>query len=50
MINCLLYMVVAEAAIEVVANVVMPPLQHIASVESIMEDEPTENFDFHSAS
>ena len=49
MIHCLLDMVVAEAAIKIVANIIMPSLQHVACVETIMEHEPTKNFDFHSA-
>ena len=48
-IHCLFNQVIAKAAIKVVANVVMSPLQHIASVESIMKHKPTKNFDFHSA-
>ena len=49
MIHYLFNKVIAKAAVKVVANVVMSPLQHIASVESIMEHNPTKNFDFHSA-
>ena len=49
MIDRLFNMLVAEDAVEVVANIVVPPLQHVARVESVMKQEPSKIFDFHSA-
>ena len=49
MVHCLLNVLAAEDAIEVVSIIVVSPLQHVARVEPVMKQEPTKHFDFHSA-
>ena len=49
MVNRLLNVLVAEDAVRVVANIIVSPLQHVASVEPVMKQKPAKYFDFHSA-
>ena len=49
MVYCLLNVLATEDVVEVVANIIVSPLQHVASVEPVMKQEPTKHFHFHSA-
>ena len=49
MFNGFFHMASTKQAVKVIANVIMPPLEHVSRVKAIREQEPTEDLDFRDA-